>query len=1358
MIKKKEQDEEKKRLAAEKKKQQEEEQKLKKQQEEERKQKEKEEAERKKQEEKERKQREKEEAELKKKQQEEEERIRKEQEETERKKQEEEEQRRQAELEKMREAELNKEIYIPVAAEPQSVEEPIDVVTIESHAKKEPSPAPSNNSKKAGEKGKSPGADSGKESAEAAGGRSGKKNKKGKAEPVQSKDEITPEMMEAVDEAILKPGFVNEQAADLLEQNAPQQGKKNKKDRKEKRKSESERKEAAAPKESEISMEQTQPADDGLDFLDFVTKKENRSVESAPVPTEQQVQQSEQQSTETIPSNDDSLDFLDFVTKKEDRSNDNIPASTEEPLQQSEQQPIETIPSNNDSLDFLDFVTPKADKQVEENVPQPTQPSDVSELDYPVSTIEQTSEPIISEEERIADAIGASLLEQEKVQEQEAETPKESGKKNKKDRKDKKKSESENMKAETGYHGDKESTPEAVGGGGKSKRDKKDKKKRISESTDKPAEQLETVQNIGLPESAPIPTADDSMDFLDFVTPRAAKEEEPPAAIPTEVLQNVQSDVSAIGADDLDFLNFVTPKSASNQAADAASHEIPQDVQEPAVQQPTTEAAEDDLDFLNFVTPKAEKDETPSVVVSSEPPPILDITEPQPTQPVKPTSDDLDFLDFVTPKNDEVSSFAQIDVDVKSGAVGEQAVEQGVQQSSESQGEHGKSNKKKDKKHRKSESEQQNLAPQEISKSDISKESTPEQHGSKKNKNKNKGEKRKSESESQNEQANLPAADQSPELKQIETLELSTEQQSEPQPSPAEDSKGSGKKNKKNKRKSESEQTPKEVTPEKAAVLETAQSVTESAPVGDKKEHESGSKKNKKNKGDKRKSESEDVRSSSKSEGCHICEDSDRKNMFGAGEPEAKDCPLCEDTKMKKGRTSKSPSSKSPKKGSTPEPKHGRGDHKESEGSSKKSKKQKRKSESEKSPLSPAQDDLADQAMEAFLSGSAPNVDADEFMQPVTAPVESDQQQKSGKNKKDKKNKGKDGKQQQTDNAPQVAQEEEVVITRTGELGQEKPNQKEQKSPSTDDVPPQTEMTNGKGKKDKKRKHDSGNDKTSAPVTTSHEKSNGHAVNLEQIELDYYDGKSGHDHSGDNNNQGGGKKKDKKGKNKGGRVNSTSEDTTVISEVRVSKDEMEVDKEIAAITGQPGQISPPIQVHEVSSTAEDDHANGTTVTTEVITASIPVDSKELTEDLIKQYASQALRASDCKLIESDPSVKLKIDAQLVKLAERKPVVIMETKQYIKPLPLELQTSRPSTPINKERMYKLLPKDIIFCSNLIDNHGENFNEMANDPLNIYKESARGLQRKIRESPHYQTYLRAKEEGKPIEEMVVQLEGH
>ena len=31
-----------------------------------------------------------------------------------------------------------------------------------------------------------------------------------------------------------------------------------------------------------------------------------------------------------------------------------------------------------------------------------------------------------------------------------------------------------------------------------------------------------------------------------------------------------------------------------------------------------------------------------------------------------------------------------------------------------------------------------------------------------------------------------------------------------------------------------------------------------------------------------------------------------------------------------------------------------------------------------------------------------------------------------------------------------------------------------------------------------------------------------------------------------------------------------------------------------------------------------------------------------------------------------------------------------------------------TPVNRERQYKLLPKDIIFCSGLIDAHGEDYN--------------------------------------------------
>ncbi|EYB96668.1 hypothetical protein Y032_0148g2661 [Ancylostoma ceylanicum] len=80
-----------------------------------------------------------------------------------------------------------------------------------------------------------------------------------------------------------------------------------------------------------------------------------------------------------------------------------------------------------------------------------------------------------------------------------------------------------------------------------------------------------------------------------------------------------------------------------------------------------------------------------------------------------------------------------------------------------------------------------------------------------------------------------------------------------------------------------------------------------------------------------------------------------------------------------------------------------------------------------------------------------------------------------------------------------------------------------------------------------------------------------------------------------------------------------------------------------------------------------------------------------------------------------------------------------------------------TPSNRERVYKLLPRDIIFCSGLIDSHGEDYAAMAADKRNIYKENARAIQRKVRifkESPHYQTYLRAKEEGRTVEEILAE----
>ncbi|KAJ1354103.1 hypothetical protein KIN20_010921 [Parelaphostrongylus tenuis] len=125
--------------------------------------------------------------------------------------------------------------------------------------------------------------------------------------------------------------------------------------------------------------------------------------------------------------------------------------------------------------------------------------------------------------------------------------------------------------------------------------------------------------------------------------------------------------------------------------------------------------------------------------------------------------------------------------------------------------------------------------------------------------------------------------------------------------------------------------------------------------------------------------------------------------------------------------------------------------------------------------------------------------------------------------------------------------------------------------------------------------------------------------------------------------------------------------------------------------------------------------------------------------------------------EGDPSVKTTLDAQLNLLSEKKSDVSADHRAHLTTLPLEHHVSRPMTPLSRDRLYKLLPKDIIFCSGLIDSHGEDYAAMAADPRNVYKENARGIQRKIRifkESPHYQTYLRAKNEGRPIEEILAE----
>ncbi|CAI4224863.1 unnamed protein product [Auanema sp. JU1783] len=89
--------------------------------------------------------------------------------------------------------------------------------------------------------------------------------------------------------------------------------------------------------------------------------------------------------------------------------------------------------------------------------------------------------------------------------------------------------------------------------------------------------------------------------------------------------------------------------------------------------------------------------------------------------------------------------------------------------------------------------------------------------------------------------------------------------------------------------------------------------------------------------------------------------------------------------------------------------------------------------------------------------------------------------------------------------------------------------------------------------------------------------------------------------------------------------------------------------------------------------------------------------------------------------------------------------------------MENQLDPQTTPTMRERIHKLLPQDILFCSRLIDKHGDNFEAMVKDPNNTYRETARSLQRKIRifkESPHFQVYLESKNNSVPLEQLLAQ----
>ncbi|MFH4973293.1 hypothetical protein AB6A40_000002 [Gnathostoma spinigerum] len=71
----------------------------------------------------------------------------------------------------------------------------------------------------------------------------------------------------------------------------------------------------------------------------------------------------------------------------------------------------------------------------------------------------------------------------------------------------------------------------------------------------------------------------------------------------------------------------------------------------------------------------------------------------------------------------------------------------------------------------------------------------------------------------------------------------------------------------------------------------------------------------------------------------------------------------------------------------------------------------------------------------------------------------------------------------------------------------------------------------------------------------------------------------------------------------------------------------------------------------------------------------------------------------------------------------------------------VETVRPVRP----RIYALLPRDVKFCTEMIERHGDDYEAMAKDSLNVFQDSVKNIQRKIRifrESPQYASYLKSK----------------
>jgi hypothetical protein len=149
-------------------------------------------------------------------------------------------------------------------------------------------------------------------------------------------------------------------------------------------------------------------------------------------------------------------------------------------------------------------------------------------------------------------------------------------------------------------------------------------------------------------------------------------------------------------------------------------------------------------------------------------------------------------------------------------------------------------------------------------------------------------------------------------------------------------------------------------------------------------------------------------------------------------------------------------------------------------------------------------------------------------------------------------------------------------------------------------------------------------------------------------------------------------------------------------------------------------------------------------------------STPINESLIEQVAVNGTEAIPFNK-EQSPTKFAQQVAEFVTQAQHVIVSQKATSQQLKHIKIE-----PIVPLvlppkiernnRRERVYKLLPRDIEYCAYMMETYGEDYDAMSKDKRNIYMDSASSLRRKIRifhDSPQYELYLKAKEEGRPIE---------